>query len=436
MHPKQTGVWLSLLVVIAFALRIGYCAVHVGLGCTFPENYREYIATGKRLLETGTIQCSWIIRDADANGPSAVLPPGYVALVAGVYWLFGVESSAANVALQIINAAATSLAVPFVFLIARRLAGDAAGWIAAVLATVNPTLIGFTDFVWDTCVFAFGISLAVWLSLRLSDRPLGWPAWTGFGLLLGGVALVSPALTVAYPFLVLWPVIKYHGWRLRPVVVPVVATVAGWLIAIGPWTVRNYVYFDTIMYVRGGLMMEVWLGVCPEAEEAGGAVYHARYPLKNAEEQEKVVRLGEERYLDACGELAARAIAEDPWRFLQLCAQRAIDYWFGTTVTHQNEQQGWWPRSRARAVVAVVLSAEVLVVVGSLLVLRRIPSDVAWLLAILLAFSLVYSATHVVVRFRAPMEPIMAVLAGVSAVRAYATVMRRCSAQGGAVESD
>lgn len=419
--------WLGLLVIVAFALRLAFCNATVGLGRSLGDQYREYIIAGTRLLEQGTLACPLILeaddrhagRTLQATAPSALLPPAYVGLVASVYGLLGTETFAATLVLQVINAVATSLTVACVFLIACKLGGATAGWLAALIVIINPTLIGFTTYVWDTSLFTLGVTLSVYLSLRLSDSRVGRRGWLGFGFLLGGIALLNPALTIAYPLLVLWPITKSNGWRFRPMLRPVAMTLCGWGIAITPWTIRNYVHFGELMYIRNGFALELWLGVCPEADTHGAAVYKNQFPLLNADAQRRIVSVGEQAYIRQCGEQARAAIAADPWRLARLIAIRTADYWAGTAFSHARANGGGWPTSPARAAVLLFLLAESLLIVGYLVVRRKVGRDLLWLLAIVLAFSLVYCVTHVQVRFRAPTEPIMACFLAVLLTQAY-----------------
>jgi predicted anti-sigma-YlaC factor YlaD len=100
----------------------------------------------------------------------------------------------------------------------------------------------------------------------------------------------------------------------------------------------------------------------------------------------------------------------DPWRFVRLVAVRTADYWGGTVFSHAPPGGGGWPRSTSRAAVTLFLLAELLVVVLCLALRPRIGADLVWLLAVLVSFSLVYCVTHVQVRFRAPAEPVVAVV--------------------------
>jgi 4-amino-4-deoxy-L-arabinose transferase-like glycosyltransferase len=418
MSVRRIGIGLWALVLVAFALRIGHCAATRGLGQIGPGGYLEYTVTARRLLMHGTM-VSPLPLDDSCTAPSYFMPPGYVGLVAGVYGLFGTETFTSVLILQIINAASSALAAALAFAVARRICGPPAAWIAAVITAINPLLIGHNEKIWDTSVFTLGVILCVWVSARLGAGPMSWKRGLAFGLVLGALALLNPALTIAYPFLVLWPLSRHYGWRIWPIVRGGLAAVCGWLIAVTPWSIRNYIQFGELTYVRGGYLFMLWIGVCPEADASPDAVFRRNSPMSNPDPglQAKVTGPNSERdFINECGERAKAAIRADPWRLARLVGLRIVDYWAGTVFTHAPPGAGGWPRSRARAAAAVFLSGEVLIAALCLLIRRRITSELRWLVATVLLFSLVYCFTYVMARYRAPSEPIVAVIVAVSIV--------------------
>ena len=59
------------------------------------------------------------------------------------------------------------------------------GWVAAVIVTINPTLAGYTDYIWDTSLFALGVAVTLGLggasclgvsllSMRYISRSKSW----------------------------------------------------------------------------------------------------------------------------------------------------------------------------------------------------------------------------------------------------------------------
>ena len=200
---------------------------------------------------------------------------------------------------------------------------------------------------------------------------------------------------------------------VKAVVRFVAITVLGWMIILTPWTMRNYHHFDRLMYIRSGIMLEVWLGVCPEADAEGSAVYTNQFSLKNNTVQQQIVSLGEQAYLSECGEKAMAAIKSDPLRYFKLTGIRIVDYWLGTVFTHTQPGQSGWPKSLTRSAVTLFLTAELLIFFVVLMLRPSLGSDLKWLLCMMLVFSCVYCFTHIQIRYRAPTEPIMAVMLGI-----------------------
>ncbi len=403
------------LFVAALSLRIGFVAVSGRLGQDLPDRgYREYAVAAQRLLEHGAL-VSPLIRDDVDRTPSSLLPPAYVGIVAAIYGIFGVDSFAATLFLQLLNAVATSLAVVGTFAVGRSLAGRRAGLFAALLTCINPTLIGFTDWIWDTSLFTLCVVVTLCMSLGLGRATHRGSVWVGFGFWLGLVALLNPALTVTYPFLVLWPILRPGTPRARSVLHHVGLVLAGWALAIAPWTVRNYRSVGEFTYIRGGFPLELWLGVCPEADAQGAEVYKKQFPLNNDEVQSRIAAIGERAFVRECGDRAYAAIAADPWRFARLIGTRMVDFWLGSAFSHAPPGGGGIPPSRGRQAVMVFFSVEVVAILGLLAYRRRTGRDVPWLIAVIAVFSLVYCVTHMQVRFRAPLEPLLAVILGILA---------------------
>ena len=124
-------------------------------------------------------------------------------------------------------------------------------------------------------------------------------------------------------------------------------------------------------------------------------------------------------------ERARAAIAADGKRLFRLIAVRIVDYWRGSAFSHAAPGSGGAPASVFRAGVMYFLIAETALVVLALLIGRGPGRDLPWLLALVICCSVVYCFTHVQVRFRAPTEPVMAILVGVLVLRAFARVTGR-----------
>jgi len=412
MWPRAFPHWnfrliaLLFLLMASFALRIAYCHATTGLGGSLGRHYREYLIQGRRFIELGTLVSPFILERVPTE-PSALLPPGYTLVVAAVFGIFGVETTASFFVLQLVNALATTLVVWFVFLTAERLGGRYAAWVAALIAALHPALIGFTTYFWDTSLLALGVSMTIYLAVTLRDSKESVSSWCLYGLFLGLVAMVNPSLTAAYPFLVLWPITKRFGFRPRPMLSYVPVVIAGWVVALAPWTIRNYLHFGEWFYVRNGFAHELWIGVCPEADTDPPEAFFGRFPLLNAQAQRRISEIGETAYIQECAASAKAAIRADPLRYLRLTAVRAVDYWAGTVFSRARAESPGVPRNWPHRAICVLLVLESCVLLVCLF--RRIggSGELRWPALTALTFSIVYCLTHVQVRFRTPIEPIL-----------------------------
>ena len=413
---------------IALVLRLLYVGLTLGLGHTLPVNFREYIVAGQRLLDKGTLVSPFIIEDI-SNEPSSLMPPVYVAIVAAAYKVFGVETFAATLTLQIINALASSLAALLVIPVARSLGGRRAGWLAGIIVAINPTLIRYTGLIWETNLFAFAIALTMWLAFRLSYRPLRWLDWLLYGLWLGAVAILNPSLTLAYPLLVLWPLTRQTGYSVGDTARGVAVVTLGWALALTPWTVRNYAHFHKLVYVRGGLGMQLWLGVCPEASERRDAIFEAQFPLMGDKPQRLIAEMGENAYIKRCMRQSLTAIREDPGRYLYLSGVRALDYWLGTLYSHRPPGRGGWPGGVFRSAGAVFLTIETLLLLYAVLTFHRLRPELRHLTGVVIIYSLTYCLTHTEVRYRAPCEPVLAVIVSIAGTSVWRALPSRRGSQ-------
>lgn len=412
MSRKSLNIPLLLLALTAMAIRLLFCAWRTGLGYTTDHYYLEYSLTGKRLLIEQAFLCPFVLDDMLA-GPSSLLPPIYVFIVYGVYSFLGVESYASTLTLQIINTLSIAIAVVIIFHVTSRFVNSRAAWVASILITFNPALFGFTHLIWETYLFALMISITLWWSVQLRNTIPNTKQCLFFGFWLGVVALLNPALTISYPLFVLWPLTRHYGWKLQPLLKNIVIVMIGWVIVITPWTIRNYDQFDKFIYIRNGFMHELWLGVCPEAETDGSKIYTQQFPYYQDHLQQRVSAIGENAYIQERGEWAIRAIIENPLRYLKLVGVRTVDYWLGTIYSHMPQGAGGWPKNFPRTIVTIFLTGEITLLMFCLVYLKKINSNIKWLIGILILYSLIYCITHMHLRFRAPMEPIMAVVLGI-----------------------
>jgi 4-amino-4-deoxy-L-arabinose transferase-like glycosyltransferase len=190
--------------------------------------------------------------DGFTLGPEATQPtdnysPGLPLLAAGLYKLTGgVHERFARLALALLS----SLAVLFTYLIARRLSGPIAGLIGAAAVAIYPALLEYQGMLMSEPLAATLLSGAV-LAMFWAD---GLPPsrWLVPGLLLGALALVRPEyLAISFPIAV--AILARHGWSgWRPGLAQAGVLLAGLVLVVAPWTVRNAIALERFVPISTG----------------------------------------------------------------------------------------------------------------------------------------------------------------------------------------
>jgi len=175
-----------------------------------------------------------------------------------------------------------------------------------------------------------------------------------------------------------------------------------------PWTVRNYVTFHKFVPLRSNFPLELWLGNNP-AFDMSVPFVPPLDPLR--EEFREYVHMGETAYMAMKWQSASTFIRTHPRLEVALWGRRFVATWTGAEKPLQSFQDAESP------LVRIVLVTNILVAIGALIgiaVLVRRRSIYAFPLAAFPAiFPLLYYATHVSLRYRHPIDPVLLILAAV-----------------------
>ena len=156
---------------------------------------------------------------------TAFRPPLYPLLLGGAYALFGDHIATA----QVLNIALGSAVVLLIALLANRVGGRDAGWIAGALASVFPPLLANDGVPLSEPLGLLMMLLAVWALLA------GRAGWAGVACALVVLTRPSAQLLVALVALVIW---RQVGLRRA------LAFTGAAVIVIAPWVLRNESIFN------------------------------------------------------------------------------------------------------------------------------------------------------------------------------------------------
>lgn len=321
---------------------------------------------------------------------TAVEPPVYAYLLAGIFKLAGGYSYTSLWMAVVLNAVLSAITATLILRIGKRDFGASVGVLAA--------------WVWSGWLYEAAEAIRLWESslaaLLLTGALLWLPrlagssrtsSWFLFGALAGLAGLTNTTLLAVFPFfwVWLWCDCKRRGYICGR---RLLASVGVFILVLVPWTIRNYAVFHRLMPVRDNFGLELWLGNHDGVTEH----FDNDFPVLNPAEYN---RLGEIRFMEEKRALALAFIGRYPGEFLRLSAKRFFRYWTAPEIAV------WLPLSAAAWA-------------GTLLALRRKRLQAMPYAIILLMFPLIYYVTHTFNSYRHPTEPAMLILAAYAAVSA------------------
>jgi 4-amino-4-deoxy-L-arabinose transferase-like glycosyltransferase len=247
------------IVLLSLALRLAWLAyVPGGLSSQpLPELADRGSAYERLLIERLTDDQAFYARSAQylaegrgyrepfTESVTARWAPGYPFVLAATYKLAGADLLGPRIANALFGAIATGLTVAIGARVSSRGVALAAGGAYALF----PAPIFMTSLIMTEPAFTAGLLAVVWLALRAAAdggvfRPLA------LGVVLGGIALLRPeAVLLVAAFAVFW---RRRGLPLRRTAAASLAVMAGALIVLAPWTIRNAVTLDAFVPLSTG----------------------------------------------------------------------------------------------------------------------------------------------------------------------------------------
>lgn len=408
---------LIALLVLAALLRLGVI-------CWKPESLAEdrdlYWGIAKHLAAgDGFIH-------PDLGRPTAYRPPLYPLLLAAIVLVGGGSKM-----LAVIQIGLSVVTVWLTWRVARKLGLKSNALLAAAFVALNPLLIQSTALAMTETLCAF--LLSAWLVVIVETRPGEWQHRWGIGVLLGLTALCRPTV---WAFAALASVVGGLSMFLRSPFKtrqewvktafdwsPIVLTCG---MTIAPWAIRNYgaLREPIVTTTHGGYTL--YLGnndevYRDEIAEPTGQPWDSREWQKSLEAwrwDEQVLKKLElwrnesksyESFQDRwLSERARIWIRQHPREFAELSVLRVCRFW---NLFPSGADAGSLPKF-AQWGVTVFFAIELLTAAIGLRRLRRDEWSKWWPLVLLvLSFALVHVVYWSNLRMRAPVEPVLALLA-------------------------
>ncbi len=442
----------------AFTVRLAYLLA-TGVLSAPPPDYNEQVRIARYLSHGAGFVCPV---GPERDDPSSWYSPGFIALTALHFRVFGEATTASWVAIRLTNLALHAAALSVWFAIARGLLGRRAAALAAVLMIFSPPLVYEARQIWDThlLLLAGGLGTAAFVFVPIRRHRTAAAA----GAVCGAIAYVNPCLTLCYPLWWVWNRRSILANRASTPMKPPttdgeprasaradilsrsttafgmgrsnrdfqsigttapplprglkptarsaeritraqsghrrlwLSALIAFVVTIMPWTLRNRVVFGDWFYMRGNLGMELWVGAAPWSEGS-------------------IISIDNQRVHPVFDEVEARRMVEmGEYAYFKACMSEALRWWKSEPrrMAHLTLNRAKWfwlgryppgQSSAARAVKAIgVTFVGAGGLLGAILLLRS--RRRAWIIpAMLLVFPLPYYLTITAVRYRLPIEP-------------------------------
>ncbi len=340
------------------------------------------------------------------TGASALLPPVYSYLLAGIFKIFGIETKASVLAALSLNSVFSALTCIPVFFLARRAFGDRVATWAGWGWAFSPYGIYYgADWAWSTCLVTLELACLFLFAWRLEDSSRTRD-WILFGLFGGLAALTEPVTLSVVPLLGLWTV--YRRFRTNvPWKGPMIAAALAALALMSPWLVRNYQLFHRFIPVRSGFGLELYIGNNGYSQRWVNSALH---PNHNDAELSEYERVGEIAYMDHKLHQAEAYIRNHPAWFVWMTGRRVVYMW-----------TGYWSFDRAylkdEPLDPPNIFLDTTMSILGLLGLRKVFQRDAGLgmrfAIVLFFFPLTYYITHPETYYFRPVDPLIVILAAV-----------------------
>ncbi|HET6600683.1 MAG TPA: glycosyltransferase family 39 protein [Gaiella sp.] len=358
--------------------------------------------------------------------PSAYTQPLYAWFLAGLYWPLDRSWAVVGLA-QVLVAGVTAL---FVLAIGTHLASVRTGVLAALVATLHPYLVWHDIHVNREILDGLLAAVIVLLALLAYERR-SLALALGLGA-VSGLAILSNARLLLLP-LVLAP---YVAWRVRPVgraIAAAALVVVGAALVTAPWVVRNKVVIGCATITTD--TRALWKANNPATYDvlARGGWIDDVPDLRGVPpwpEKAAAISVAEAKAVDECAQSSFyRDEVFDFWRDhpgekARLAVQAVGMLWspFLSVTADDAAQQGASDLAQRTVEPAFVLLLYAFALWGAFLAPRRFVALAALLLGFNTLMAMVFAGT---VRYRAPWDFVLALLAAFALERAWELLLRK-----------
>lgn len=341
--------------------------------------------------------------------PDATRAPIYPLFLAGIYFLFGQN----HMAIKLVQAILGAISCLIIYFIAKEIFNRKVGlWSGVVMALYFP-LISTAGFVLSEELSIFLLTISIFFLTRATKRKqVKWYVLSG---ILMGLATLCRPMTLLFPFF-LYLTIPFLPFKKKEFILISIFFLS-MIIIIAPWTIRNYIRFNTFIAVQTGGGTNLWVGSYFPSD---GLFPYSSSSYQNPKDQEtydKIARgLSPIEADKAYSREAIKNILNNPSGYLRLCVEKFRRFWFwipgGVKVLKS------YPKIKF-GITAVDYSIFLLFILGLWVGLKENWRDKSPILAIILYFTIMHTLIFAIPRYRLPIMPYVLVFAVVGFLQLF-----------------
>jgi 4-amino-4-deoxy-L-arabinose transferase-like glycosyltransferase len=413
---RETGRMMLLVFLTALALRIPV-AMWLPEEVIWPDG-RRYERIAMNLLEHQGFG------DLVENRRSVPTQP---LLIAAVYGVFGKS----YLALRLVSAVIGALSCVVASLLARSLFGAVVGVLAGLVVAAYPHLVYLSAlFEYPQTLGILFIATFLLLLYRFNENRRLATLFMA-SVLLGATILTLPTLLLFAPVFVLLTLKRDADWRRN--LGYVAAAIAGLVITVGSWTLRNYVAYDRVVIVNAASGVNFWAanneayarwGKPGSVPMCTGPYGVTSYCLEHREVQQKLAEhnltstehvLAHER---AAWEHGLRFVREDPERFVKLAFAKFLQLWSPwPDAVHTGPARGGSKRDVISA--ATYIPMLLLALVGLFLSAKEHAQKLIPIYLLIAVFVAPFTVFLPTMRYRLPIDFLLGIFAAIPLARLW-----------------
>jgi len=346
--------------------------------------------------------------------PTAVRPPGYPSVLAAVYSFWSRPLAA-----KLINAFTCALTAIVLSLLVSAIQPGVGGLVAPVLVLCYPLFLYASSTLYPQIA---GTLLFVSCLFLLVRYVASWKATIAAGLMFGLLVLTIPSFLYWLPFIPAYLLVADRlggAPRFRRAAIFSVCAV----LAIAPWTLRNFIQLGSWIPVSTNGGINLLLGNSPSTTPDSGVNVDITRYLQQAKGMNEVEQ---DRFFRQC---ALAFIRQNPAEAAKLYLKKAASYFsFRNRVYTATESSG-----TRDAILFLTYYPLLLAALIRLLYRRRYPMDLTEGFLYLLYFgnALLSAIFFTRIRFRIPFDALLMALVAIFASRAWSRTSESREARSG-----